>query len=217
MRKQKYILIVLLAVTFLSMGDVYAQATSKPFFTVEGEVLRPLNLTLDELSKLKQTEVKAKDKDNKEHVYKGVRLVDVLDSAGVTLGKQLRGENLVKYILIRAADGYEVVFSLPEVDPEFTSQTILLAYAEDGKPLPKGEGPFRMIVPNDKRPARWIRDDPLLTIAESVVNGLILPHDYESKEESYRQDTEGAERTKGNDIDCRRWCKNAFCIGYRRQ
>ena len=158
MREQRYILIVLLAVTFFSMGDVYAQATSKPFFTVEGEVLRPLKLTLDGLSKLKQTEARAKDKDNKEHVYKGVRLVDVLDSAGVTLGKQLRGENLVKYILIRAADGYEVVFSLPEVDPEFTSQTILLAYHEDGKPLPKGEGPFRMIVPNDKRPARWVRE-----------------------------------------------------------
>jgi len=158
MRTHRSILIALLAVTFLSTGEMYAQAVNKPFFTVEGTVLRSLKLTQDELSKLKQTEVKAKDKDNKEHVYKGVRLVDVLDSAGVTLGKQLRGENLVKYILIRAADGYEVIFSLPEVDPEFTSQTILLAYEEDGKPLPKGEGPFRMIVPNDKRPARWIRE-----------------------------------------------------------
>jgi len=34
----------------------------------------------------------------------------------------------------------------------------LLAYQEDGNPLKKGEGPFRMIVPKDKKHARWIRE-----------------------------------------------------------
>jgi len=134
-----------------------AQNQDKPFFTVEGEVLRPLKLTQDGLYKLRQTEVKAKDREGMEHTFKGVRLVDILDSAGVTLGKDLRGENLVKYVVVRAVDGYEVIFSLPEVDPEFSGQTIILAYEVDGKPLPKGEGPFRIVAPNDKRQARWIR------------------------------------------------------------
>jgi len=142
----------------MASAGLMAQTTNKPFFTVEGEVLKPLKLTVEDLLNLKQTEIKAKDREAKEHIYKGVRLIDILDSAGVTLGKELRGENLAKYILIKAVDGYEVIFSLPEVDPEFTGQTIILAYQVDGNPLPKGEGPFRIVAPNDKRPARWIRE-----------------------------------------------------------
>ncbi len=159
MKKQTSILIALLAVMFLFTGHlVCAQNVSKPFFTVEGEVLRSLKLTQEDLLKLKHKEVKTKDKDGREHVFKGVPLAAVLDSAGVTLGKQLRGEHLAKYLLIKAADGYEVIFSLPEIDPEFTDQVILLAYLVDGKPLEKGDGPFRIVVPNDKRAARWIRE-----------------------------------------------------------
>ncbi len=157
MKKSLYTLTIIFGLS-VPVANTFAQTAVKPSFTVEGEVLRPLKLTLDELSKMKQTEVKAKDREGNEHTFKGVRLVDLLDSAGVTLGRELRGENLAKYVLVKAVDGYEVIFSLPEVDPEFTGQTIILAYQVDGNPLPKGEGPFRLVVPNDKRPARWIRE-----------------------------------------------------------
>lgn len=109
---------------------------TKPFFTVEGEVLNPLKFTLDDLLKLKPTEVKAKNKEGEEHTFKGVRL---FDSAGVTLGKELRGKNLAKYILIKAADGYEVIFTLPEVDPEYTDQTIYLPIKSMESHSPKGK------------------------------------------------------------------------------
>ena len=126
-------------------------------FTVGGEVLKPLKLSVKELSALKSSEVKAKDRDGKEHTFKGVMLWTILDSAGVTLGKDLRGENLAKYVLVKASDGYEVVFSLPEIDPEFSDKIILLAHEVDGKPLAATEGPFRLVVPQDKKHARWIR------------------------------------------------------------
>jgi DMSO/TMAO reductase YedYZ molybdopterin-dependent catalytic subunit len=158
MKIQRHIANLLFLIVLITPSITGAQTTNKPFFMVEGEVLKPLKLTQEELLKMKQTEVKAKDRDDKEHTFKGVRLVDILDSAGVTLGKDLRGENLTKYVLVKAVDGYEVIFSLPEVDPEFTGQTIILAYQVDGNPLPKGEGPFRIVAPNDKRPARWIRE-----------------------------------------------------------
>jgi DMSO/TMAO reductase YedYZ molybdopterin-dependent catalytic subunit len=142
----------------LLLASIAGHAQPKPSFRVEGEVLKPRTLTQDDLLKWKTAEAKGKDHDGKEHTFKGVRLVDVLDSAGVTLGGKLRGKNLAKYILVKAADGYEVIFSLPEIDPEFTNQTVLLAYEVDGHPLPKGEGPFRMVVPSDKKQARWIRE-----------------------------------------------------------
>ena len=148
--------ILLFACTGLFFNTCFGQANSS-YFTVGGEVLKPLKLSAKELSTLKSSEVKAKDRDGKEHAFKGVMLWTILDSAGVTLGKDLRGENLAKYVLVKATDGYEVIFSLPEIDPEFSDEIILLAYEVDGKPLAASEGPFRLVVPQDKKHARWIR------------------------------------------------------------
>ena len=142
-----------LIIIFINVTLVQSQTIS-----IEGEVKKPLKLTVKDLEKYPSAEVKAKDRDGKEHTFKGTLLSVVLDSAGVTLGKQLRGENLVKYVLVTAADNYQVIYALPEIDPEFTSNTVLLTTHVDGNPLPKGEGPFRLVNPADKRPARWIRE-----------------------------------------------------------
>ncbi|HMJ68568.1 MAG TPA: molybdopterin-dependent oxidoreductase [Cyclobacteriaceae bacterium] len=141
-----------------------AFAQRDPSVTIDGEVTKSLKLSVADLKKFPPTEVKTKDRDGKEHVYKGTLLSVVLDSAGVTLGKDLRGENLVKYVRVKAADGYKVVYSLAEIDPGFTSNTILLATQVDGKPLPKGEGPFRIIAPLENRPTRWAREVTSITV-----------------------------------------------------
>ena len=61
------------------------------------------------------------------------------------------------YLLVEAADGYRVVFALPELDPAFTERMVLLADHRDGQPLTTTEGPLRLVVPDDKRHARWVR------------------------------------------------------------
>jgi DMSO/TMAO reductase YedYZ molybdopterin-dependent catalytic subunit len=160
--------LVLVTVWFAVMvvSSLKAQP-SAPSLAVEGEVVKPLKLGKSDLNGLKQSQVNATDHGGQQRVYKGVALFDILNAAGVTLGSQLRGKNLLKYVEVRAADGYEVIFALPEIDPEFTAQTILLAYEVDGKPLPKGEGPFRLVVPNDKKHARWIREITTITVTFS--------------------------------------------------
>ena len=60
-------------------------------------------------------------------------------------------------MLVEAADGYKVVFALAEIDPDFATREVLLADKRDGKPLDAKEGPYRIVAPGDKRPARWIR------------------------------------------------------------
>ncbi len=57
-------------------------------------------------------------------------------------------------MLVSAADGYQAVIALPETDPDFTDQTIILANKMDGEELPPNFGPYRLVVPQDKRPAR---------------------------------------------------------------
>jgi hypothetical protein len=44
-------------------------------------------------------------------------LAEVLRVAGVTLGKDLKGPLLANGLIVEAADGYRVVFALPEIDP----------------------------------------------------------------------------------------------------
>ena len=84
-------------------------------------------------------------------------MLAVLALAGVETGGKMKGPQLTQALLIEAADGYKVVFALAELDPEFASREILLADKRDGKPLDAKQGPFRIVAPGDKRPARWIR------------------------------------------------------------
>jgi hypothetical protein len=61
------------------------------------------------------------------------------------------------YVLVKARDGYAAVFALPEFDAGFTDRVILLADRRDGHPLDAVEGPLRLVVPDEKRRARWVR------------------------------------------------------------
>ena len=53
---------------------------------------------------------------------------------------------------------HRAVFALAEFDPDFTDRVILLADRRDGHPLSSKEGPFRIVVPGEKRHARWVRE-----------------------------------------------------------
>jgi hypothetical protein len=89
--------------------------------------------------------------------YEGVWLSDVLKKAGVPFGAGMRGPALSEYVLASASDGYQVVFSLGEVDPGMTDGQFLLADKANGKALFGENGAFRLVVPKDKRGARSIR------------------------------------------------------------
>ena len=148
---RKYLLIFFV----FSVHIVLAQGKdSLPFIKVSGEVTKPLKLQAADLAGMKRVTVSMKDRDGKEHAYTGVAVGEILEMAGVTTGKQLRGENLTKYMLVKCADGYEVVFSLAELDADFTDRTVIIADQSEGKPLPPGKGPIRLVVPGEKKPAR---------------------------------------------------------------
>lgn len=89
--------------------------------------------------------------------FEGVALRDVLAKVGVPLGDALRGKALSRVIVASAPDGYRVAYAIAEVDAAFTSQVILVADRRDGRPLLPDTGPLQIVVPLDKRPARWVR------------------------------------------------------------
>lgn len=129
-------------------------AAAQQTVTVGGEVNTPLTLTAADLSAMPRSTAVAKDKQGTPHGFSGVALADIFKKAGVTTGRDLRGENLAKYVLVTCADNYQVVFSLAELDSSFTDRVVILADQMEGKPLPAGTGPYRIIVPGEKKPAR---------------------------------------------------------------
>lgn len=89
--------------------------------------------------------------------WQGVALQDVLGRAALPTGEALRGRAMARFVRVTATDGYQVIFSAAELDPAFGNVQVILADSKDGQPLGK-DGPYRLIVPNDKRPARWERN-----------------------------------------------------------
>lgn len=87
----------------------------------------------------------------------GVELADVLRRAGAMPAEPLRGAHLARRVEVRARDGYTVAFSLGELDPTLGGQRVYVADRCDGKPLDAHDGPARLVVPGDARPARSAR------------------------------------------------------------
>jgi len=123
---------------------------------VTGAVKQALTLSVDDLAKMPRATVRTMS-NGMETVYEGVWLHEVLKKAGVPQGNELRGKALASYVLAEAQDGYQVVFSLGELDPEFIDNEILLADTANGKPLFGAQGRFRLVVPKDKPGARSVR------------------------------------------------------------
>jgi DMSO/TMAO reductase YedYZ molybdopterin-dependent catalytic subunit len=125
--------------------------------TIKGDIAAPLVLKTDEIAQMTHETVSIPEKDGKNAIYEGVPLREILKKAGVPFGKDLRGKALASYIIAKAHDGYEVVFSLGELDAAFGNESILVADKVDGKPLFEYQGPLRLVCPNDKAGARSVR------------------------------------------------------------
>jgi DMSO/TMAO reductase YedYZ molybdopterin-dependent catalytic subunit len=151
---------LLVAVIFVCAAVSAAQtAESQPDASarIGGEVGHPYSITAADLAAMPHQSVSVSGEKNGREVYQGVPVVDLLRRAGAPLGNALRGPKMRLYVLVKARDNYAVVFGLTEFDPAFTDRVILLAYSRAGEALGPVEGPLRLIVPGDKRHARWVR------------------------------------------------------------
>jgi hypothetical protein len=117
---------------------------------------KKLSLESADLAKLPAKEVEASDHETK-HRYSGVLVRDILGLLGAPSGDSLRGKSLTLVVRVTGNDNYAVVFALAEFDPGFSDRTIILADQQDSQPLPENAAPFRIVIPGDTHPARWVR------------------------------------------------------------
>jgi len=114
-------------------------------------------LSLDSLRAMPQVELRGRIHDGPELVFRGPALDAVLALAGAPQGHDLRGPALRLVVLAEARDGYAVVYSLAELSPGLGGRRGIVAVEQDGKLLSDEDGPFRVVLEGEGRPARWIR------------------------------------------------------------
>ena len=158
--------VVLAVVLFLAQQPRgTTQDNSSAVLQVGGNVGTPLSLSANDLKALPRKTLKVLNQhENKEETYEGVAIQELLRRAGAPQNDKLRGSAMATYVLAEAADGYRVVYSLAELDSDFQDSEVIVADTVNGSPLGEKQGPFKMVAPHDKRPARWIRMLKSLTV-----------------------------------------------------
>ncbi|MGD0773306.1 MAG: molybdopterin-dependent oxidoreductase [Candidatus Solibacter sp.] len=121
----------------------------------DGAAKPALELRLGDLAAMPRTTVQLTS-EGKPHTVEGVLVYEVLKKAGQPFGDQMRKEQLMKYAVFSAHDGYRALFALPEFDPAFTTASALIVDRMDGQPLPAGKGPLRLVIPGEKTGSRSI-------------------------------------------------------------
>jgi hypothetical protein len=110
----------------------------------------------EQIQALPQDTVTAAAHNGPRQVFVGPQLRAVLIAAGARLDS-LRGRALAQYVVVDARDDYRVVLAVAELSPDFTSRKVILARMVDGQPQGPEQGPWRLIMEGELRPARWVR------------------------------------------------------------
>jgi DMSO/TMAO reductase YedYZ molybdopterin-dependent catalytic subunit len=95
---------------------------------------------------------------NADEKYEGVPLAELLAKHGAPLGKDLRGPALALCVVATGSDGYRAVFSLVEIDASFHPGDVMVADTLNGKSLDNHSGPLKLVVTEDKKPVREVRN-----------------------------------------------------------
>lgn len=97
--------------------------------------------------------------------FTGVQVLSLLTAAGLELD-----DILTSYLTVVGSDGYEVLFSLAELDPELGGRLALIAYDDTAGSLesPTGSGFARIVIPGDIRGGRFVSNIQSISVVDVV-------------------------------------------------
>jgi hypothetical protein len=150
---------VALALAWSLGGGLAPASADEPALEIAGAVATPQHLTETQLKALPPTEVEVSfhtGHGDEKGKYTGALLWSLLQNAGLT-DHQGNRPDLRHAIAITGSDGYVVIVSFGEIDPDFEGKPIIVAYARDGQPT-DAKDRLRLIVPGDSHGGRDVRD-----------------------------------------------------------
>jgi len=91
------------------------------------------------------------------HVYAGTPIGDLLALVGAPSEVKLHGPALDQIVVVTGSDHFIAVLAMAETARSFRDAPVILADEVDGKPLDAKEGPYRLIIGGELKPARSVR------------------------------------------------------------
>jgi len=123
-------------------------------------------LSVLDLSKLPQRTVQVTDHGTPA-TFEGVLLAEVLAKVDLPLGEKFHSTGASYYLTVEAKDSYRAVFAWAELDSTFMDKAVYVVTKRDGQALSEKDGPFQLVVPGEKRAARWVRQVTALKIRQA--------------------------------------------------
>ena len=142
-----------------------AHADTLGTFQVVGAVGKPRVWSAAQLAKELPAEVRTISYTLKgaAHTAHAVPLWAVVQAEQPQINPQIKRHLLQFVATVQGCDGYTVDFTLGEISPDFGANAV---WVEDGKPLPEDAGPVEILVPGDKRAARWVHGVSAITLTD---------------------------------------------------
>lgn len=97
-------------------------------------------------------------RDGEQHTYRGPLLRNVLIAACPSVGAVDKPGMTASAVKVIADDGFTAIVAGMEMDSTFQVKPVILATERDGVPLDGHYGPFQLIVPDDLRHSRNVRN-----------------------------------------------------------
>lgn len=166
-------------------GIAFAADPAATLTVDPGAGAAPIHWSVAQLKQQLASQCKPVDYDShgQHHSSTCIPLLAILQSAGVptqikmdpTADPKTKHRPLRMAILVSAADGYAVCFSLAELLPEIGNRPAWVALDQDGSPLRPSDQPLKLIVPDDAKPARWIHAVDHITVIDLAAHPTTAP------------------------------------------
>jgi DMSO/TMAO reductase YedYZ molybdopterin-dependent catalytic subunit len=146
---------------------------------VAGAIDKPSNWTVDRLKSELGSDMKKLhySSHGQPHVSNSVPLLSLLKQCGAAVemkmdpsaDPQTKNRPVRLAIVVRGRDGYTATIGMAELLPDIGNREAWLALDMDGQPLAEKDGPVKLIIPSDLKPARWIHEIATITVVDGAV------------------------------------------------
>lgn len=134
--------------------EMEMRSTVQPLHITFGK--KSADWTRDKIGHLPQTTITVVNSDTgATDTYSGVPVLTLLEPLGFPV--KPREKDFRMYLLVRGAEGTEVVYAMAEVIPTVHDATVIVADALNGKPL-GSSGPLQLVASGEKQPFRWVKN-----------------------------------------------------------
>jgi hypothetical protein len=144
--------------------DMKKPAAPSTSLVLTGLAGKTKTLSVADFKALPHVTVKVHNGHNdKDESYSGVPVKELLTMVEPAKGEGPKVSGNMQVVIAGATDNFHVAITLCDTNPDCRNGQAIVADALDGAPLTT-DGAFKLVLTEDKKPARWARNLESLTV-----------------------------------------------------